>query len=509
MVYKHLNLFVLVFFLCSHGNLLSQIQTNEAFIDSAKKSIPQLRELLSIPNDAHFPADVEKNVLWCEEHFQQRGFTTKRLNTIAAPLLLAEKRADNADAKTVLVYLQVDGQPVDPNHWFQDNPYKAVLKKREDDGGWSEVDWEVLDSESYDPELRIFARSTSDSKGAVNMFLTAMDMINSESFVPNFNLKVIMDFEEEMGSPNLPSAVTKYKNELASDMLVIFDGPRHGSNKPTLTFGARGIATITLKVFGPYFPQHSGHYGNYIPNPALRLAQLLASMKDEDGRVTISGFYDGIEISDDVKQVLRAVPDDEKVINYKMGIASSDKVATTYQESLQYPSLNIRGMLSGWVGNEVRTIVPSSATAEIDVRLVLESEPDRLIELVRQHILDQGYYIVEDKPTLEERMKNEKIIQFDSEISYLAYRTEFDSSIGIWLDRALTNAFGETPIKQRTSGGSIPISPFVNELDMPAVTAPTVNRDNNQHSPNENIRLGNYVDGIKTIYYILKEPLDN
>ena len=154
-------------------------------------------------------------------------------------------------------------------------------------------------------------------------------------------------------------------------MLVIFDGPRHITNRPTLTFGARGIATITLKVFGPYFPQHSGHYGNYIPNPAVRLAQLIASMKDENGRVTIPTFYEGITISEDVKAVLKSVPDDEKVINYKMGIANSDSVATTYQESLQYPSLNVRGMLSGWVGEEVRTIVPASATAEIDVRLSL------------------------------------------------------------------------------------------------------------------------------------------
>jgi acetylornithine deacetylase/succinyl-diaminopimelate desuccinylase-like protein len=202
-----------------------------------------------------------------------------------------------------------------------------------------------------------------------------------------------------------------------------------------------------------------------------------------------------------------SVPDDEKEINYKMGIATSDQVASTYQESIQYPSLNIRGLSSGWVGSEVRTIVPSSATAEIDIRLVRESDPVVLIDLVTKHIVDQGYHVVNDEPTKEERAKFPKIIQIDSEISYLAYRTDFDSEVGIWLDSALKNAFEEDPIKQRTSGGSIPISPFVTELGVPAVTVPTVNRDNNQHSPNENIRLGNYFDGIKTIYYILKEPL--
>ena len=478
------------------------------FEQIAKSSLPQLREFLAIPNDAHNHDDIETNVQWCEDAFAQLKFTTKRLNTPTVPLLLAERRSDNDNAKTVLVYLQIDGQPVDPNYWFQENPYKAVVKEKSAEGGWEEVTWSRLLDEKVDPELRIFARSTSDSKAAVIMFLTALKQIDNQGIEPNFHLKVIMDFEEELGSPNLPEAVVNYKDDLAADMLVIFDGPRHITNQPTLTFGARGISTITLKVFGPYFPQHSGHYGNYIPNPALRLSQLISSMKDDAGRVVIPGFYDGIEISEEVKDILRSVPDDEKYINLKMGIASGDSVANTYQESLQYPSLNVRGMLSGWVGDEVRTIVPSSATAEIDIRLVLESEPERLIGLVKKHISDQGYLLVEDKPTQAQRAKHSRICQFSSETSYLAFRTDFNSGIGRWLDLALTRAFDVNPIKQRTSGGSIPISPFVNELGIPAVTVPTVNRDNNQHSPNENIRFGNYIDGIKTMFYILKEPLN-
>lgn len=486
----------------------SEAQKDQIFLQYAKASLPQLQELLAIPNDAHFHEDIELNVKWCEKHFTKRGFTTKRLETSTVPLLLAERLIGDPNAKTVLVYLQVDGQPVDPNFWYQEDPYKAVVKMKSVDGGWEETEWSKLYGPNPDPELRIFARSTADSKGAVNMFLTAIDMINKEAFNPDFNMKVIMDFEEEIGSPRLPQAVIDYKEDLSSDMLVIFDGPRHLTNQPTLTFGARGISTITLKVFGPYFPQHSGHYGNYIPNPAVRLSQLIASMKDDEGRVAIPGFYDGITLSDNVKSILAAVPDDEKNIKLKMGISQSDGVANNYQESLQYPSLNVRGMLSGWVGEERRTIIPSSATAEIDIRLVIESEPERLIGLVREHIESQGYYLVDNKPTAIERAKHNKICAFSYETSYLAYRTDFDSSIGIWLDRALNNAFESSPIKQRTSGGSIPISPFVNELGIPAVTVPTVNRDNNQHSPNENIRFGNYVDGIKTIYSILKEPLN-
>ena len=237
------------------------------------------------------------------------------------------------------------------------------------------------------------------------------------------------------------------------------------------------------------------------------MSQLIASMKDENERVTIPGFYDGITISENVKQVLDAVPDHEDYINKRLGVAQGTGVAPTYQESLQYRSLNVRGFSSGWVGDEARTIVPATATAEIDIRLVVESDPDRLIGLVRDHITGQGYYVIDREPTPEERETYPRICQFTSSTSYLAFRTDFDSEVGLWLDRALTRAFGETPIKQRTSGGSIPISPFVSELGVPAVTVPTVNRDNNQHSPNENIRIGNYVDGIKTIHYILKEAL--
>lgn len=489
--------------LCAIG----QVPSDQTFFKFAQASFAEFRDLLSLPNDAHFHQDIEKNVQWCESHFSSRGFTTQRLATSTVPLLLAEKRVKKPKAPTVLIYLQIDGQPVDPSHWQQENPYLPVLKRSGGGAGWEPLDWEMLYDPGYDPEWRIFARSSSDAKGPVCMFLAAMDIMMEAGRQPNFNMKVIMDFEEELGSPHLPQAVIDYQQQLQADMLIIFDGPKHISNEPTLTFGARGITDITLEVFGPLTPQHSGHYGNYLPNPAVRLSQLIASMKDEKGRVTIPGFYEGITISDDVREILRSVPDDESYINSQLGIAAPDGVASTYQESLQYPSLNVRGLSSGWVGEEVRTIIPSSAVAEIDMRLVLESDPQRLISLVRNHIIDQGYYLIDRAPTEVERSQHPRICRFQAQTSYLAFRTDFDSQVGIWLDNALSRAFGKTPIKQRTSGGSIPISPFVNQLDIPAVTVPTVNRDNNQHSPNENIRVGNYIDGIKTIFAILSEPL--
>ncbi|MFK7932719.1 MAG: M20/M25/M40 family metallo-hydrolase [Saprospiraceae bacterium] len=472
----------------------------------AQASFPAFAEMLGLPNDAHFPNDIEKNVQWSEENFQLRGFKTTRLNTSTVPLLLAEKRSDNENAKTVLIYLQMDGQPTDSSFWYQKTPYTATLKEQREGEGWVAIPYEKLRGE-INPDWRIFARSTSDAKGPVMMFLTAMDALEELKESPNFNIKIILDFEEELGSPHLPQAVTKFKAALSADMLVIFDGPRHLSNEPTLTFGARGIAKATLVTHGPRFPQHSGHYGNYIPNPALQLAQLLASMKDEDGRVLIDGYYDGIELDEDTKKILSAVPDDGKLIRSKIGVAGADKVAPTYQESMQYPSLNIRGLRSAWVGSEVRTIIPASATAEIDVRLVLESNPERLLKLIYQHIENQGFKILDHAPDSRERLQYKKIVQWDSKVSYQAFRTDFNSEVGLWLDRAMRRAHGKAPVKVRTFGGSIPISPFVTTLGIDAVIVPTVNPDNNQHSPNENIRVGNYIDGIKSMMAILSEDL--
>ena len=192
----------------------------------------------------------------------------------------------------------------------------------------------------------------------------------------------------------------------------------------------------------------------------------------------------------------------------ELGVAEAEAVGATLQEALQYPSLNVRGMAAGWVGDEVRTIIPDRAVAELDVRLVAESDPERLVGLVREHVQKQGYHLVDGAPTDAERARHAKLAAFESEVSYGAFRTDVGSDVGAWLTGALARAFGEAPIRKRTSGGSIPISPFVQTLGVPAVTVPTVNPDNNQHSPNENLRVGNYVEAVQTFLAILTEPLE-
>ena len=464
-----------------------------------------LNEIVAMPNDAFFPDQIEVNIVWCEAVFGARGWTQERLETGGIPLLLVEKKQPNAK-KTALFYFHVDGQAVDRSRWFQPDPYIPVLKEQKADGTWEIIPMDRL-NEEYNADWRVFARSSSDDKGPLAMFISAWDALEQAGISPDYSIKIILDFEEEQGSPKLPAAVVQYKEKLSADLMLIMDGPRHTSNEPTLSYGARGISELFLTTYGPKLPQHSGHYGNYAPNPALLLSQLLASMKDENGRVVIPGFYDGITLTDSEKSILAAVPDDEVALKKRLGISRTDQVGQSYQESIQYPSLNIRGMRSAWVGPEARTIVPDVAVAELDMRLVPESDPNRLFELIENYIREQGFHIVEADPTDAERMEYPKIVKVRKSISYQAFRTSMDSEAGAWLRKGMNRAFGTDPVQIRISGGSIPISPFVDALGIPAVTIPTVNSDNNQHSPNENLRLGNYKEGILTIMSVLTQPM--
>ena len=479
-----------------------------ATVDANRDSaIGLYREFLGLPNDAMNPADIERLVVWMEQAFAARDFETRRIETDGSPSLYAQRLVPGA-TDTVLVYLQADGQPVDPTAWDQPDPYVATLKERDELGQWRPLGWSALE-ERFDPDWRVFARSAADSKGPMAQFLVAIELLDGLGFTLAYNLKVIIDTEEELGSPNLAAAIERDRELLAADFLLIFDGPPHASNGPTVSFGARGIATVTLETYGPRVAQHSGHYGNFIPNPVFDMARILASLKDAEGRVTVEGFYDGISISDAEKALLRAVPDDEQQILADAGVARADAVAPSLQEALQYPSLNVRGLRAAWVGDESRTIIPPRATAELDIRLVKESDAERLIGLLRGHIESLGYFIIDAEPTEEQRLGHPRLLKFTYDVSYGAFRSEFDSPAGLMARAGLRALYGEEPILIRTMGGSIPIAPLVETLGIPAATVPTVNIDNNQHSPNENLRLGNFVEGIAMLMAVLsQDPVD-
>ena len=491
-------------------NLTALPAQNEA--KSLLPAINELRDFVAIPNFGLDRDDILKNVDWLEKAFAKRAFTTTVLDTEGNPLFLAEK-SFGANLPTVLFYMHLDGQAVDKSKWDQNNPYDLVLKAKDktlaeadENGDWQELNWADLDGK-IDRDWRLFGRSVSDDKGPIVAFLQAMDLLEKNGERPVFNIKVILDGEEEIGSKSLAGAVKKHRAKLAADVLIINDGPVHSTGLPTLTFGCRGITTINLSVYGPVLPQHSGHYGNYAPNPVFRMAALLSSMKDEEGRVLVDGYYDGITLDAATKKILAQVPDDEAAIQDLLQIAAPEKVGNNYQESLQYPSLNVRGIASAWVGAQARTVVPHVATAAIDMRLVPESDPQKLVAALKAHIEAQGFHIVYQEPTYEERKKYPKLLYFNHSKSTLPFRTDMDHPMGQWIEKALTNTFDKAPIKIRIMGGTVPIAAFINELNLPAIIVPMVNPDNNQHSPNENLRIGHLENAIKTFRGILTTKL--
>jgi len=499
-------LLVLVVAASANAADLTPEQLQESAAASGPEAVALFREFLSLPNNALHPDEISALNAWMLDAFKERGFATQLLPTAGSPALFAERQRPNA-ARTVLVYLQADGQPVDPAAWYQPDPYDPVLKTASPDGTWEILPWSAL-QDGFDEDWRIFARSASDSKGPMTQFLMAVELLDRAGHDFDYNLKVIVDTEEELGSPNLAAAVRAHSDLLAADMLLIFDGPPHASNRPTVSLGARGIATVTLTTYGPKVAQHSGHYGNFVPNPAFRLVEILASMKSPEGVVLVEGFYDGIEIDASTREMLAAVPDDEDAILAALGVSEPDAVAASLQEALQYPSLNIRGLSSAWTGAGARTIIPPEAVAELDIRLVMESDPKRLIGLVRQHIERLGYVVLDRPPNDAERLRWPRIVSLDAEISYGAFRSDPDSPPARMARRGLRDLYGEDPILIRTMGGSIPIAPIIEALDVPAATVPTVNIDNNQHSPNENLRLGNFIEGIAMLMAVLQQSPD-
>ncbi|MEM7374182.1 MAG: M20/M25/M40 family metallo-hydrolase [Bacteroidota bacterium] len=455
-----------------------------------------------LPNDAAFEADMPANIDWLKQAFSKRGFGVKVLETGRIPLVLAERKSSREDVPTLLFYLHFDGQPVNKAQWDQPDPFEPVLKAPLKDGSWQSLSYDVLKKGSIDPEWRVFARAAADDKAPIIMLLKALDLLKQMDIDPAFHVKVLLDGEEEKGSKGLLTSLRLYKTFYQADHLIILDGPEHPSRRPTLTFGCRGIARADVTVYGPKSSQHSGHYGNYAPNPAFRLAQLLASMKDQNGRVMIKGYYDPVQLSESVRKDLAAVPDDENTLKNRLGIAEAEAVGGNYQEALQYPSLNIPQMQTGW-GMGQRTVIPDKASARLEMRLVPETKGQYLIDCIRKHIEEQGYWVTDSLPTEEERMKYARIATYGGGTSVESFRTDPASPMGQWLVRALTTVHGEEPVQIRIMGGTVPISPLIQALDIPAVIVPLVNMDNNQHAPNENIRIGNLISGIKSLMGIL------
>jgi acetylornithine deacetylase/succinyl-diaminopimelate desuccinylase-like protein len=297
--------------------------------------------------------------------------------------------------------------------------------------------------------------------------------------------------------------VNEHRDLLAGDLLLVCDGPVDQSGRPQVFFGNRGVLDAEITVYGPARAVHSGHYGNWAPNPAMRLAQLLASMKDPEGRVLIEGFYDDVApLGERERKAMAEAPNNEATLEHELGIARPDGNGQRLVELIAEPSLNVRGLRSAYVGEQSQNVVPDRAVASLDLRLVKNIQPEKQYQRLVAHIREQGYTVLDREPTLEERGEHARVARVHYGGGYPATRTPMDLPVSMAVVNAVAAATGAIPVTLPTLGGSVPMYIF-EDLKLPVIGVPIANHDNGQHAANENIRLGNLWRGMETFGGIL------
>jgi acetylornithine deacetylase/succinyl-diaminopimelate desuccinylase-like protein len=400
----------------------------------------------------------------------------------------------------IVFYAHYDGQPTDPAKWTGTDPWKPVFRSGPLDRGGAIIPRPSSD-QPIDPEWRIYARSASDDKAGVMAFLAAIDALKSARIAPRVNVKLVFDGEEEAGSPHLDEIIRANAALLKADAWIICDGPVHQSGRKQVVYGVRGDMNVDLTVYGANRPLHSGHYGNWAPNPAFHLARLLASMKDESGHVLIRGWYDDLTpLSDIEKKAIRDLPPFDDSLRSQLGFVKAEGNGSSLAELINQPSLNINGIVSAEVGTAARNVIPTTAAATLDIRLVKSIDYRKQLQRLIDHIKAQGFEVADHVPTPEERLRYERIAMVKQRGGgYNAERTSMDLPISRSVLAAIEEFFPGRTLAIPTLGGSLPLSVISDALGVPTITVPIANYDNNQHAEDESIRIQNLWDGIEML----------
>ncbi len=477
---------------------------SRAWVDANRAAIlAEYLELLTIPNVASNRADIRRNADHIVAMMARRGLNPRLLESedgTVPPLIYGEWLVPGA-RRTLVLYAHYDGQPVTPEDWTVTPPFEPRLFAGAAQAGDPALPLPT-DSAAIRDDMRIYGRAASDDKAGVMAILAAVDALRAEGRAPGFNLKIVFEGEEEAGSPNLVALLQRHRETLASDGWIIIDGPAHQSGPPQLSLGVRGDVNVEVTVYGPVRPLHSGHYGNWAPNPAMMLVELLASMKDETGRVTIAGFYDDVvPLTDAERTAIAAVPAPDETLRRELGLGWTEGDGATLTELINLPSLNINGIRSADVGANARNVIPTVATVTLDLRLVLGNSPERQVRRVADHIRAQGYEVLDRTPTMEERRRFARIATVTARPGYPAERAPLDHPLPQSVIGALR---GHGPFVLLPSlGGSLPLYMIRQELGVPNVVLGLWNHDNNQHAENENVRIGNLMDGIVAVARVM------
>ena len=489
--------------LISHSQTVQQ-KVNQYRKENESKIIDEYVKFVTIPNVTRDTANILRNAAFIKMMMEQRGIKAEFLNGTTPnvnPVVFGEIKVPGAKY-TLSFYAHYDGQPVNPAKWTGGlQPFEPVfIDKPVEQGGKI-----ILVSRNISPEYRLAGRGSADDKAGVMTILNAYDALVKTGVVLKHNIKFFFEGEEELGSTHLDEIFKKNKEKLQTDLWVIIDGPRHVSGKKMISFGVRGDVNMNLTVYGLKRPLHSGNYGNWAPNPAMRLAHLLASMKDKNGMVTIKGFYDDvIPLSPLEKQALQKIPDVEKILKEELAITVPDGGGRSFLELINMPTLNINGMQSANVGSQATNIIPATATAVLDLRLVHGNDVDRQLEKLGRHIKEQGYFITDKEPTDEERNKYPLIAKLQlTGFGYNAQRTPMDLPVAARVIKAVQATSKDEVVLMPTLGGSLPLFLFEKHLGAKPVTITIVNYDNNQHAENENVMIRYIWEGIETIAAVM------
>jgi acetylornithine deacetylase/succinyl-diaminopimelate desuccinylase-like protein len=465
----------------------AHVRANEAAI------FREFVELLSLPNLASDTSGIRQNADHILKMLERRGVSARLLDGEGGPSPVYGELLAPGARRTVIFYAHYDGQPVDAVKWASP-PWTPVLRDKPLHEGGREL---PLETAPLSGEWRLYARSTGDDKAPIVGFLAALDALKAASVRPSVNLKFFLEGEEEAGSSHMAAVLDRNREILKADAWVLCDGPVHQTRRMQVFFGARGVMGVDLTVYGPLRALHSGHYGNWAPNPAVILAELIAGLRDSDGRIKVAGFYDDVRpVTEAEKKALSSAPDVDASLRAEFGLFATEAGGARLVDRLMLPAMNVRGMAAGAVGSLAANAIPTEAAGSIDFRLVPDQTPEKVRARVEAHLRSLGYTITYETPTAEVRRSSPRLVKLDWEMGYPPARTDMDLPFSRAVVRVAEEAAGGPVVILPTLGGSVPMHLFAETSRVPIVGIPIANHDNNQHAANENIRLQNLWDGI-------------
>ena len=440
----------------------------KTYIDQNKdRFLTELFDLLRIPSvsaDSRHKEDVRKAAEYVVQKLKEAGADNVQLmETKGHPIVFGEKIVD-ASRPTVLVYGHYDVQPPDPLDLWNSPPFEPTVR----DG-------------------KIYARGSCDDKGQFYMHIKAFEIMMKQKLL-TCNIKFMIEGEEEVGSENLGTFVKENKAKLKADVILISDTSLISLDQPSITAGLRGLSYMEVEVTGPNRDLHSGVYGGAVANPANVLSKMIASLHDENGRVTIPGFYDKVaELSATEREAINKAPFSLDEYKKELGIeeVSGEKGYTTLERTGIRPTLDVNGIWGGYTGEGAKTVLPGKASAKISMRLVPNQSPSEITELFTKHFLSLAPKSVKVKITAHHGGE--------------AAVTPTDSTAFKAASSAFEEVWGKKPIPTR-DGGSIPIvALFKKELGLDTVLMGFGLDTDALHSPNEHYGIKNFLIGIETI----------